>query len=267
LRFLAAFLKRDFLNDASYRFAFALNFVGILFTVTLWFFISRFLGKNVTLPGSGDTVDYFPYVLLGIAAMGYLQTALGGFSRKLRAEQLTGTLEALLATPLSMRMLVVGTLVWNFLVSSFEVILYVAIAAAFFDMPIHASGIVGFALALALSIGCAVALGMLSASFIIVFKRGDPVNMLITAFSALFGGVFFPAQVLPSWLEPVSKVVPLTYALDAMRGSLLLGKTLSEIAPSLLVLAGFCLVLLPVGVVAFGRAVDLARRNGTLVQY
>jgi ABC-type multidrug transport system permease subunit len=65
----------------------------------------------------------------------------------------------------------------------------------------------------------------------------------------------------------VANVVPLTYALDAMRGSLLLGKTLSETAPSLLVLAGFCLVLLPVGVVAFGRAVNLARRNGTLVQY
>jgi len=41
--------------------------------------------------------------------------------------------------------------------------------------------------------------------------------------SSVAGGVLFPASILPDWLQIVARLNPVTYALDAMRASLLGG--------------------------------------------
>lgn len=267
VRQIAAYMRRDFYHDLSYRFAFAMGLAGFFFFVAVWFFVSRFLDKRVPIGEGGQTVDYFTYVLLGIAAMNYLQTALNGFTARLYAEQATGTLEAMLVTPVPIETLVAGTLFWDFAFGSLQIVLYVALAAVFFGLPVHGASVAGFAAALALTAALAAAFGMLSASFILVMKRGDPLNLFLTAFHAFLGSVFFPADVLPPWLAGLAKFVPLTYALKAMRESLLLGKSFSEVTPDLLILAAFTTGLLFLGMAAFRKAVDMARRHGSLGQY
>jgi ABC-2 type transport system permease protein len=262
---LAAFLKRDLFHEMSYRFAFAMEAFGILFSVVLWYFAGAFLQRQVPL--AGRSVDYFPYVLVGIASMHYLHAALQGFSQSLRTEQMTGTLEILLAAPAPLGWMALGSVQWAFLVASLRVLAFVAAGAFLFGMPLHPAGLPGFALALALMTASAAALGLLSASFVIVFKRGDPVNFVMTAASTLLGGVFFPSESLPSWLEGLSRLLPLTYALRAMRASLLLGAGFGEVLPDLGALVLFAVLMLPLALWVFGRALDLARRNGTLVQY
>ena len=111
------------------------------------------------------------------------------------------------------------------------------------------------------------ALGILAAGFTMAFKRGEAVNRAITTLSLLFGGVLFPPEQFPEWLQWVSRCVPLTYSLRAMRESLLGGVSLVDILPDLAILAAFGVVLTPVSIWIFRRSVDLARRNGTLVQY
>jgi ABC-2 type transport system permease protein len=53
-------------------------------------------------------------------------------------------------------------------------------------------------------------IGILSASFTMVFKRVDPVNFLFGSASTLLGGVFYPITILPGWLQLISYLVPLT---------------------------------------------------------
>jgi ABC-2 type transport system permease protein len=122
-------------------------------------------------------------------------------------------------------------------------------------------------LILILTIICFSSIGILSASFIMVFKRGDPINMLLMGTSELFGGVLFPIEVFPSWMQSISHILPITYSVNGMRHALLQGYSLGELAPELLSLVLFSIVLLPLSLFVFERAVLKVKAEGGLVQY
>jgi ABC-2 type transport system permease protein len=107
----------------------------------------------------------------------------------------------------------------------------------------------------------------MAAGFIVVFKRGNPVTWLVANLATLLGGVYYPVSVLPTWLQSVARLLPITYALDAMRGALLDGAGWGELAPDLLALVAFCLVLFPVAQLVFRAAVRKARIDGSLTHY
>ena len=110
-------------------------------------------------------------------------------------------------------------------------------------------------------------LGILSASFILYFKRGDPINFLLSGMTTFFGNVFFPVEQLPESLRPVSELLPITWSLRIIRGSLLQGLPSSELYDDLLYLAGLTAVLLPLGIVFSRIAIRKAKMEGSLIQY
>jgi ABC-2 type transport system permease protein len=110
-------------------------------------------------------------------------------------------------------------------------------------------------------------LGVLSASFLMVWKRGDPVGLLMGGLMTLFGGVFYPVSAMPEWLQRISYVLPITYGLDGIRGVLLRGAGVSEVWPQIVVLLGFVAVLTPLAMYCFGWAVHRAQRDGTLLHF
>jgi len=65
----------------------------------------------------------------------------------------------------------------------------------------------------------------------------------------------------------VSKFIPLTYALDAMRLAMLKGYSIFQVRYDLLVLLGFTLALTPLSLVVFRMALKRAKKEGSLVHY
>jgi ABC-2 type transport system permease protein len=120
---------------------------------------------------------------------------------------------------------------------------------------------------LILTIICFSGLGIISASFIMIFKRGDPVNWVFGSVSALLGGVFYPITVLPIWLRFFSYLLPITYSLRGMRLALLQGYSLSALTLEILALIVFSVLLLPLGIICFRYAVKKAKMDGSLTQY
>jgi ABC-2 type transport system permease protein len=112
-----------------------------------------------------------------------------------------------------------------------------------------------------------VSMGVLSASFTMVWKRGDPLGPLLSVTFFLLGGVVYPTKVLPGWLESVAALLPITHAIRAVRAILLQGSSLAEVATELWILVGFAATLLPLSLFAFSAAVQKAKRDGTLLQY
>ena len=60
---LIAFLRRDFLTQVSYRLAFLLQIVGLLFSLAAFYFMSKMIdpdaaGLNGTLPHEGRSRKY-----------------------------------------------------------------------------------------------------------------------------------------------------------------------------------------------------------------
>jgi ABC-2 type transport system permease protein len=85
--------------------------------------------------------------------------------------------------------------------------------------------------------------------------------------SGLLGGVYYPTSVIPSWIQSLSSVVPLTYGLRALRRVWLDGVGYREVLPDVLTLAAMALVLLALGIGAFVTGMRYARRAGTLAHY
>jgi ABC-2 type transport system permease protein len=65
----------------------------------------------------------------------------------------------------------------------------------------------------------------------------------------------------------VSSLLPVTYALNGMRRSLLAPAGFASLLPDVAALAAFNALLLPLSLVAFRAAIRKAKRDGTLTHY
>ena len=99
----------------------------------------------------------------------------------------------------------------------------------------------------------------LAASAILAFRTAGPFATAVLTVSSLLGGVYYPTQVVPSWLHQVSAFVPLTYGLRALRRTILEQASFATIAPDLIALL-FAVVLFGVSFLAFSWALRYARR-------
>ena len=262
---LGAFLKRDFQIEVSYRTSFVLQFLGIFVSVWIWRFISGVVSAPRDTPGL-DGIDYFAYVLLGLAFYHYLSAAMLSFSGKVRQEQMTGTLEAMLVTPTSTGIIVLGSALWEFVMTSIKVVVYLTVGWLI-GVHLMFQSLLPCLVVLALTILAFSGIGILSAAFIFYLKRGDPITYLVSSVSALLGGVFYPPEDMPPWIASLSRFLPITYSLRALRGALLKGRGFADLLPDIGALCLFVIILLPLGILAFRFAVRKARQEGSLVQY
>lgn len=267
LSILLAFLRRDILNEISYKLSFFLQLLGIFPVVLMFFFLSRLVGTTISGPLEPYGGSYFPFVLIGIAVQNYLTLSLSRFSGSLRESQLSGTLEAVLVTPVRLPSFLIGSTAYSFVFNALRILIYLAVGSLLFHVHFNwarlpaALGVIGLTIA---AFSC---LGIFSASFIMLFKRGDPINWGFNVISWLLGGVYYPVNILPLWLQKVAYVIPMTHSLEALRLILLTNHRLPILWDHLLVLGLWGAIGLPVSLLCFRYALNRARIQGTLGHY
>jgi len=261
-----SFIKRSYLLQMSYKLEFFLRLFFAFFNILTYYFVAKLIGTSAAPYLKPYGGDYFSFVLIGIAFSTYLMVSLRSFSESIRDEQMMGTLEAMLVTPTDTTAVITLSALWSFIVASLRVFLYLLIGI-FLGAKIANINVIGAGILLVLTVICFGSIGILSASFIMIFKRGDPINMLFMSTSELFGGVFFPVELFPGALQGISHLLPMTYSLNGMRHALLQGYSLGGLAPDILALIIFSLILLPLSLLIFRYAVVRVKEEGTLVQY
>jgi ABC-2 type transport system permease protein len=185
---MLAFIKKDFIIETSYKLSFLLTWCGMVFSIVTFYFIAKLFDKGAMPYLKEYGVEYFPFVLIGIAFSGYLMTSLNSFSANLRREQMMGTLEAMLMTPTEIPIIIISMSVWNFIFGSINIIGYILFGVLFFGINFVNPNFFGAFIILFLTIISFSSIGIISASFIMIFKRGDPITWSIGTFSSLFGG-------------------------------------------------------------------------------
>lgn len=262
-----AFLLSDIRVQTSYRFAFIANFVGIFWSVAIFYFVSQMMGKTMSPYLAPYGGNYFAFVLIGIALSGFLGTGLGAFSSSVSSAQSSGTLEAMLVTRTSLPQIILFSSVWGFLLTAVNVAVYMLFGVAIFGLELGNANVWPALVILVLMVTVFSGLGIISASFIMVLKRGDPISWLFGSVSSIMGGTFFPVQVLPAWLQQFSYLFPLFYGLRGMRLALLKGYGFGALGTDIGALAVFALAIIPVSFWAFGYAVRRAKIDGSLATY
>ena len=152
LRTIGAFLRRDIQVEMSYRLSFALQILGIFPTVLVFYYLSQFFGDGVKGALRLYGGAYYPFVLIGIAVQNYFAIALSEYSGSMREAQLSGTLEAVLATPVSIPSFLLGSALYAFVFNSFRIIIFLAVGCLVGGMIFDPGNIPAAVLTVALSI-------------------------------------------------------------------------------------------------------------------
>jgi ABC-2 type transport system permease protein len=263
----AAFFKRDLSFNLSYRTFFFLSSFGILFNVASTYFLSKLFGNSLVSQLSEYGGNYFAFALIGVAFNGYLTVSLSNYAQSIRDGQVQGTLEIMLLSPTRLSTILLSSSLWSYFFTTLNVVVYMLAGTLIFGFSISDANILTALVVLVLSVASFSSIGILSAAAVLVVKKGDPVAAIYGSISTLLAGVYYPISVLPGPLAVMSKFLPLTYALDAMRLAMLKGYTLYQVRYDLLVLVGFSLVLTPLALLVFRLALKRAKKEGSLVHY
>jgi len=141
------------------------------------------------------------------------------------------------------------------------------VAVFVFGVKLDVASPTALAVGIALTLLSSAGIGLISASFILYFKKGDPVNFILSMGTLFFGNVVFPSKLLPPLVQGVSGWLPMSWSMKVVRGALLHGATFHEVVPELGRLAVLTLVIVPLGLLGSRIAIRRAKREGTLVQY
>jgi len=78
-----------------------------------------------------------------------------------------------------------------------------------------------------------------------------PLSNIVTLPQFLLAGTFFSISAFPSWLQPISKALPLTYLNEAMRKIAFEGAGFGDVLPNIFILIGWGVVIYAVAVKTF----------------
>lgn len=170
-------------------------------------------------------------------------------------------------SPVSFYVYLLGRACSTALVALISVAISLLFGVAVLRMPIDFLSVNYAALGLSLIIGLVAiaSFGMILASVALLTARhgGGTVGEAVSGIFYLFCGVLFPVSVLPPWAQALSEVLPLTYWMNAIRGSMF-GAGPAEITNDLAVLAGFTAIFYLVSMGVLRLADYLARDKGLI---
>lgn len=263
LRVVTTLVQRDYLMSRSYRLAFVIDAVFGILNLTVFFFISRTVGEVQTEHLKGAPT-YFAFAAVGLAMSLVVQAASTGLARRVREEQLTGTLEMLVAQPVTATEMSLGLAGFPFAFATFRAAAYLLLAGAVLGLDLSRTDWLGFVAILAASGSAITAIGIALAALVIIIKRGEVLTGMAVFALGMVSGALFPVDVLPVWLSFIGKAMPTRFAFDGLRSALFLGDMWLDEAVALVL---FSVVSIPAATALFRGALAYARRSGSLTQY
>jgi len=187
----------------------------------------------------GTVLDYIAPALLATMAL-FFSFLLTGIS--FLRERSQGTMERLMASPVSRLDIVVGYLFGFFIFALLQTLIVVLFTIYVLDVQYYGDLWQIFIFQIVI-ITAAVNLGI----FISTFARNEfqMVQFIpLIIFPQIFlCGVIWPVEQMPNYLQWLSAILPLTYAVDGLRDIMLLGQSLLDVWFELAVLVGFTAII------------------------
>ena len=213
--------------------------------------LARVAPYNVQTTGvvSGPS-NYFQFVAPGITAMVAMMALMTGLPHAISFERDVGTLDGLLAAPVHRMSIVGGKVIAQTVRGMIEGLVALALAIFLFGVDVHGSMALVLGLLL-LTVFSIVGLGILVTSLAGTEETATMIMMSLLFPMMFFSGVFFPLQLMPSFMQVIAQFFPLTHAVTALRRVVVLGAGISAISTDVIILFGFGIVLLLVALVAF----------------
>lgn len=167
-------------------------------------------------------------------------------------EKEIGTLEQVMVTPLSSLQFVVGKTLPFALIALVDLCVATVFAMAWFQVPFLGSpgvlllGVIGY-------LGVTMGLGLLASAVSGTQQQSMFTVWFYLIFAVLLSGFFFPVENMPGWARTLTWINPMRFFMNIVRGVLLKGAGLGDLARDLAILAAMSVITLSAAVAGFRK--------------
>ena len=227
-----------------------------------------FIAKQVDqagLAGGQSVSSLVLFLLLGTLVWAYLSAVLDDISLVITWERWEGTIEHTLMAPVPRWVHLIGMSVFGVLHAVVRTSLIFLLAVPFFNVDFGQADWFSAAVVIAVGSISVAGLGILTGVLPLLYpERGSQMSFMLQAAVLLVSGVYYSVDVLPGWLRLFSYVSPATYFLNGVRGAIIDGQSVADLAGTLATLALFGAILVPGGIAVFAVAERWAKKTGRL---
>jgi len=170
-------------------------------------------------------------------------------------ERERGTMENLLSMPTKPFEVMIGKVLPYILVGYIQVILILLAAHLLFGVPVYGNISMLFVSALVFIVAN-LAMGITFSTLAQNQLQAMQLSFFFFLPSLLLSGFMFPFRGMPQWAQSIGEVLPLTHFLRIVRGVMLKGNGVEEVALQLWPIALFAVVVLAIGVKRYRQTLD-----------
>jgi ABC-2 type transport system permease protein len=205
-----------------------------------------------TVPGNPN---YFEFIAPGLMAMVIMFAAMTGLAASISRERELGTLDGILSAPISRLSIVLGKSLAQVVRGLLQAMLALILAIVLFGVVVHGSYAL-LLLLLLLTVFSFIGIGIIISALASEQETAMTIMMTITFPMLFLSGALFPVQQMPTAVQAISKFLPLTYAVNALRKCIVLGTGISGMMTEVWVMLGFGIVFTLIAIPVFNRIIS-----------
>ncbi|OGS69025.1 MAG: hypothetical protein A2Y96_01850 [Firmicutes bacterium RBG_13_65_8] len=266
---LGAIFRKDLRVFLSYRVNAIMRVVEPVMWITPAYFLARSFrvdGVNVGLDAYVGTSDYVSFLILGGALSAFVSAVAWGMGFSLKVDMDAGVLESNWLAPVPVWVQLVGRSLFSLALTTANVLLVSFWVWLLFGFRI-AGSVAPALLTLAPLLVALYGFGLGLSGVVLISNDANNVIDIVSNNITKLCGSDFPVQVLPRPLLAIALGLPLTYAYDAFRGSLLGTRTLLPVPTEQVIIFGLMLVTVAGGMAVLSRIEKRCRDVGALARH
>jgi ABC-2 type transport system permease protein len=196
------------------------------------------------------------FFLPGVIGVLIMQVSLILTATAVVREKENNTLELLIVSPLSKTAFIAGKILPYAIIAFTDFYLVLGLGSWLFDLPFPAAS-QGPLFLLALTyVSGLIALGVAISTISQTQQQAIFLSIFFLIPSILLSGFIFPVEAMPDYIQPVSWLLPFTYFVEVIRGLLLKGNTMPDLAADYLALLVFAMVFTWMSIARFRKYLE-----------
>jgi len=220
---------------------------------------------GVAIDSQTDSNRLTTYLLIGALIWSYLSMLFDILAETVSWERWEGTIEYTFMSPVSRATHLFGTSIYAIAYGIVRTMIIFLVFNIFFDLEITNANYAGALLILAICSISLIGFGMMTAVMPLISpEKGQQVVFIVGSVLLLVSGVYYPIDVLPGWMQQISRFSPVTYALRGIRSTLLEGTPTNQLWGDIWPLLILGAVTVPAGLMIFSAGERFAKRTGRL---
>jgi ABC-2 type transport system permease protein len=216
--------------------------------------------------GSGQLAGF---AVVGGAMMAFWDNVLWLMASQLYWEKESGNLDLFIIAPISRMSILLGMSLGSIVNTSIRAAIILLTAFTVLNIQLNVADPLALSLVFTLTLTALYGLGMLMSSLYMLYGRGAlNLNEVLSEPVYLLSGLYFPTvgrySPFPTVLQLLVSLIPLTFGIDGLRRTIILGETLESLTLHIAVLTVLSIVLIPLAWRTLNYMETLGRREGRL---